>query len=252
MAIPRTVKTDQPEERHWIAEWAVTVLIFLFGTTTVLQAFVVPTGSMEGTMLVGDHLFVDRLCYAPSGSLSKHLLPYQDVKRGDIIVFKYPLDIKQNYVKRVIGVPGDRIHLVDKVLYLNGKRVEEPYKVLIPGHRSSYVENFPQRPDIMIYDRGVEMLRSNVVNGDVVVPPGHYFAMGDNRDNSEDSRFWGFVPRENIIGKPVVVWWSYDAPTEHLADNNVNVDHLKDMALHFFSKTRWDRTFLLLKSYPLQ
>jgi signal peptidase I len=252
MATPRRADTDASDQRHWIADWVLNVLVLLFGTTTVLQAFVVPTGSMEGTMLVGDHLFVDRLAYSPSGPISKHLLPYQDVKRGDIIVFKYPLDIRENYVKRVIGIPGDRIRLAEKTLYLNGKRVEEPYKVLIPGHRSAYLENFPQAPDILIPERGLEMLRQHAVNGELVVPSGHYFAMGDNRDNSADSRYWGLVPRENIIGKPAMIWWSYDAPTEHLADNNINVDHLKDLAMHFFSKTRWDRSFRLLRGYPLE
>jgi signal peptidase I len=240
------------DQRHWIADWVLNILVLLFGTTTVLQAFVVPTGSMEGTVLVGDHLFVDRLAYSPSGSISKHLLPYQEVKRGDIIVFKYPLNIRENYVKRVIGIPGDRIRLADKTLYLNGKRVEEPYKVLIPGHRSAYLENFPQAPDILIPGRGLDMLRRHVANGELVVPSGHYFAMGDNRDNSADSRYWGPVPRENIIGKPAMIYWSYDAPTEHLSDNNVNLDHLKDMALHFFTKTRWDRSFRLLRGYPLE
>jgi signal peptidase I len=253
MGIHRKAEETRSEERTWIGEWVVTILIFLFGTTTVLQAFVVPTGSMEGTMLVGDHLFVDRLAYSPAGALSRHLLPYQDVKRGDIIVFKYPLDIRQNYVKRVIGVPGDRIQIVQKRLYVNGKGMAEPYKVLIPGSRSVYLDNFPQEPDVAISARGTDMLRRHVVNGQLVVPPGHYFALGDNRDNSADSRFWGFVPRENIIGKPAMVWWSYDAPTEHLADNNVNLDPLKDLALHLFTKTRWDRSFLLLRGYqPLQ
>lgn len=252
MAIPPKTNPQAPDERGWIADWVLNILILLFSTTTVLQAFVVPTGSMEGTVLVGDHLIVDRLTYSPYNSFTKRLLPYQDVKRGDIIVFKYPIDIRQNYVKRVIGVPGDRIRLSGKVLFLNGRPVDEPYKVLIPDHRSSYLENFPRHRDIVIYDRGMSMLRDHVQNGEVVVPEGQYFALGDNRDNSEDSRFWGFVPRENIIGKPVVVWWSYDAPTEHLADYNVNFDHMKDLALHFFTKTRWNRTFLLLRGYPLQ
>jgi signal peptidase I len=145
---------EESQARHWIAEWAVTILIFLFGTTTVLQAFVVPTGSMEGTMLIGDHLFVDRLSYAPSGTLGAHLLPYQDVKRGDIIVFRYPLDIRQNYVKRVIGVPGDRIRIVNKTVHLNGSPVNEPYKILIPQQSSDYLNNFPQSP-ISSLERGV-------------------------------------------------------------------------------------------------
>jgi len=243
---------EDSEQRHWIADWSMNILIFLFGTTTVLQAFVVPTGSMEGTMLVGDHLFVDRLAFAPAGPISKYLLPYQDVKRGDIIVFRYPLDIRQNYVKRVIGVPGDRIRIDDKTLHVNGKAVNEPYKVLISQQRSQYLNNFPQTPDISIEERGLAMLRDNVVNGELVVPPGQYFAMGDNRDNSADSRFWGLVPRANIIGKPTVIWWSYDAPTEHLADGNINIDHLTDLALNFFQKTRWRRTFILLHSYPLE
>ena len=249
MATPPKTK---PEERHWLADWALTILIFLFGTTTVLQAFVVPTGSMEGTVLVGDHLFVDRLSYAPPGSLGKHLLPYQEVKRGDIIVFRYPLDIRQNYVKRVIGIPGDRIRIVDKVVYLNGQALHEPYKLLITQQSSVYLNNFPRIPDIVIERQGLEMLRDHVVNGELIVPEGHYFAMGDNRDNSADSRFWGLVPRANIIGKPAMIWWSYDAPTEHLVDGNINFDHLADMAKHFFSKTRWDRTFLLVRGYPLQ
>lgn len=246
------VKTKTPENRHWTAEWAVTILIFLFGTTTVLQAFVVPTGSMENTVLVGDHIFVDRLTYSPADPVSKHLLPYQDVKRGDIIVFRYPLDIKQMYVKRVIGVPGDHIRFSDKNLVLNGKIVVEPYKVLIPERYSHYLADFPQVPDIMIDHRGFEMLREHVRDGELIVPEGQYFALGDNRDNSADSRFWGLVPRANIVGKPTLIWWSYDAPTEHLADGNVNFDHMKDMALNFFTKTRWNRTFLLVHGYPLE
>jgi signal peptidase I len=249
----KTVKDPIVEspQRHWIADWTLSILILLFSTTTVLQAFVVPTGSMEGTVLVGDHLFVDRLAYSPPGPISKHLLPYQEVKRGDIIVFRYPVDIRENYVKRVIGLPGDHIRIVNKVVQLNGHALTEPYKVLIPERNSDYLSNFPRVPDILIDPRGIDMLRDHVINGELVVPRGHYFAMGDNRDNSADSRFWGLVPRENIVGKPTIIWWSYDAPTEHLVDGNVNFDHLTDLALHFFSKTRWRRTFLLLHSYPL-
>ena len=245
------VGSSTSEVRNGFSEWAVTILILLFGTTTLLQAFVVPTGSMENTVLIGDHMFVDKLAYAPAGHVANRLLPYSDVKRGDIIVFRYPVNIRENYVKRVIGLPGDRIRIVEKQVLVNGKPLVEPYKVLIPSQGSTYLNNFPRVPDIAIEPRGVDMLRNNVVNGELLVPEGQYFAMGDNRDNSADSRFWGFVPRENIVGKPLIIFWSYDAPTEHLADGNINVDHLIDLSLHFFTKTRWERTFRLVRGYPL-
>jgi signal peptidase I len=244
---------EKHEQRNFFAEWAVTILMLLFGTTTLLQAFVVPTGSMENTVLIGDHLIVDKLSYAPPGPVSKYLLPYTEVKRGDIIVFRYPLQLRANYVKRAVGIPGDRIKLVNQVLYVNGKAMNEPYKVNLPEQSSQYLMNFPQYPpDVPIYPRGREMLEKYVVNGELVVPEGHYFAMGDNRDNSADSRFWGLVPRENIVGKPTIIFWSYDAPTERLADGNLNLDHIFDLALNFFKKTRWDRTFMIMRGYPLE
>ena len=252
MDILRKTKTkQQPDVRNGIAEWAVTILILLFGTTTVLQAFVVPTGSMENTVLIGDHLFVDKLAYAPAGRYTGKLLPYTEPKRGDIIVFRYPLNLNANYVKRVIGVPGDHVHIVNKNVVVNGKQLAEPYKAVMPERESNYLSNFPQQPDVMLYPRGEEMLRNYVVNGELVVPAGFYFAMGDNRDNSEDSRFWGLVPRENIVGKPLFIFWSYDAPTEHIADGNINLDHVIDLAQHFFTKTRWNRTFMFVRPYPL-
>src|SRR5579871_6378484 len=119
-------KTEPP--RSTISEWTITILLLLFGTTTLVQAFVIPTGSMEDTLLIGDHLLVDKLAYAPSGPFSKHILPYEDPKRGDIIVFRYPIDITQTFVKRVIGVPGDHIRLENKAVWLNGHRLNEPYK----------------------------------------------------------------------------------------------------------------------------
>src|SRR5580700_12186981 len=113
--------------RNFIHEWSLNILILLFGTTTLVQAFIVPTPSMDTTVMVGDHLLVDKLSYAPSGPISRYLLPYTDVKRGDIIVFRYPVDISENYVKRVMGVPGDHIHLENKEVFLNGKKLVEPY-----------------------------------------------------------------------------------------------------------------------------
>jgi signal peptidase I len=242
----------------FINEWSINILILLFGTTTLVQAFIVPTPSMESTVLVGDHLLVDKLSYAPAGSITRYVLPYTDPKRGDVIVFRYPMDIQQNYVKRLMGVPGDRIHLVDKVVYLNGHALTEPYTqhcppVCAPGMSAGidpYRDNFPTEPQGPVYDRARQMLAENVVNGELVVPPGFYFAMGDNRDNSLDSRYWGFVPRENIIGKPLVIFWSYAAPTEDLVDYNMT--HFIDLAEHFFTRTRWDRTLKLVRGYPVQ
>ena len=236
--------------RDFITEWALNILILLFGTTTLVQAFIVPTPSMDKTVMVGDHLLVDKLSYAPSDSFSKHLLPYTEPKRGDIIVFRYPMDISQNYVKRCMGLPGDRLKVVDKELWLNGHKLDEPYVQHIFPRIEPYRDNFPAEPYGPVYDRARTMLAEHQVNGEIVVPDGNYFAMGDNRDNSLDSRYWGFVPRENIIGKPLVIFWSYDAPTEDWVDYNSN--HFIDLAKNFFRKTRWDRTLKLVRGYPVQ
>ncbi|MFN9299658.1 MAG: signal peptidase I [Acidobacteriota bacterium] len=247
-------------QRGTIAEWTVTILLLLFATTSLVQAFVIPTGSMEDTLLIGDHLLVDKLTYSPKGPLSKFLLPYQDVQRGDIIVFRYPEDIRQTFVKRAIGVPGDRIRVVNKQLMLNGKPVQEPYTYPKTDYFDSYRDNFPSEPNMRVYPGAEEMLNKHVrrysANGEeiseVVVPPNSIFAMGDNRDSSLDSRYWGFVPRENIIGKPLIIYWSYESSTDRLAGSPINPEHLQDLALNFFSKTRWSRTFQLIRGYPLQ
>jgi signal peptidase I len=236
--------------RNFIHEWSLNILILLFGTTTLVQAFIVPTPSMDTTVMVGDHLLVDKLSYAPAGSFSRYLLPYTDPKRGDIIVFRYPMDISQNYVKRVMGVPGDHIRVVDKVVYLNGKPLTEPYAQHIFPNFEPYRDNFPSEPRGPVYDRAKQMLAEHVENGELVVPPDSYFAMGDNRDNSLDSRYWGFVPRENIIGKPLLIFWSYDAPTADLV--GYSSDHFIDLAKNFFFKTRWDRELKLVRGYPVQ
>ena len=243
-------KPPKPEPiRGWAADWAFNILILLFGTTLLIQAFVVPSSSMEGTILIGDHLFVDKLTYSPSGALSRFLLPYSEPKRGDIIVFRYPMDIRFNYVKRLIGVPGDHIKIVSRQVYINGKPINEPYKQHIRNGNDAYLDNFPSHPAFPVYPPALEMLEKNVENGELVVPPGNYFAMGDNRDNSADSRFWGFVPRENIVGKPLFIFWSFDAPTDQWTD--MSIGHILDVAMNFFSKTRWQRTFQFVRAVPI-
>lgn len=242
-------KRRRHEQRNTIAEWTLTIILLLFGTTTLVQAFVIPTGSMEDTLLIGDHLLVDKLAYAPPGPISKYLLPYTPIQRGDIIVFRYPVDVTQTYVKRVIGIPGDRIKIVNKQVYRNGQKLYEPYTYFKTQYYDSYRDNFPGEPNSRIEEGAQIMLEKHVVNGEVVVPPGNYFAMGDNRDSSFDSRYWGFVPRENIIGKPLIIYWSYDAPTDELASSTISLDHALDLFQHFFTKTRWRRTFRLIRGY---
>jgi signal peptidase I len=243
-------------KRKSIAEWAVTILVLLFGTTTLAQPYVIPTGSMEDNLLVGDHLLVDKLAYAPAGAISRYLLPYQEPKHGDIIVFRYPADVSVTLVKRLIGMPGDRLKIADGVVYRNGIRLNEPYVY----HKYAYdptLDNFPNpccRPvkEDAAQQAQREMLERNIAAGEVVVPAQMYFAMGDNRDNSSDSRYWGFVPRDNIIGKPFLIYWSYRASTEDLTGESVNslFTHFVDLGEHFFTRTRWERTFKLVRGVP--
>jgi len=247
------IESPRPEpQRGFVAEWTITIILLLFGTTNLVQAFVIPTGSMEDSLLIGDHLLVDKLAYAPSGGASKYILPYREPKRGDVIVFRYPVDINQTFVKRCIGVPGDRIRVINKQVYLNGVRLDEPYTYHKSDYIDSYRDNFPGEPNVSVDRRATDMLLNHVINNEVVVPPNTYFAMGDNRDSSLDSRYWGFVPRENIIGKPLVIYWSYDAPTDQLNTSSISVEHIQDLVQHIFTKTRWRRSFMLIHGYPIK
>src|SRR5581483_5744828 len=257
---PETVEQERPElapepppqGRSAIAEWVVTFLLLLFLTSFLVQAFVIPSGSMEDTLLTGDHVLVDKLAYSPSGAISRYLLPYRQPRDGDIIVFRYPMDISENFVKRVIGAPGDRIRIVNKIVYRNGKKLDEPYAYHKTDYIEPYRDNFPGDPATTLGDRARNMLQYHVVNGEVVVPPGSYFVMGDNRDASLDSRYWGFVPRDNIIGKPLVIYWSYRASTEDLAGTSITslLSHFVDLGEHFFTRTRWDRTLHVIRGFP--
>lgn len=236
---------NEPSHPAWpgsLSDWTWTGILFLFLTTTLVQGFEIPTGSMEGTLLVGDRLLVNKQAYAKSDALSRMILPYREPERGDIIVFRFPLDLNQAYVKRIVGVPGDRIRLENRQLFLNGKPVDEPYISKRLSGSEPYRDNFPKYVDMSstpLSQRGLLMHELYVRNGELVVPDGHYFAMGDNRDNSLDSRYWGLVPRENIMGKPLVVYWSYGTP---YTDDYPEIAPGKTV--------RWGRMFRTIPSFP--
>ncbi len=239
-----------PGPRGTVAEWAITLMLVFFGTSTLVQAYVIPTGSMEGSLLIGDHVLVDKVAYAKPGIFGKGLLPYREVQRGDIVVFPYPLDPSQTFVKRVVGLPGDRIHLEAGQVFRNGQRLAEPYTQHVARWPDGYRDNFPRGAPAGLPARAREMLDRDVRGGEVVTPDGMLFVMGDNRDDSSDSRYWGFVARDRVIGKPLVVYWSFNAPTQDLVE--WNVPHLVDVGLHFLSKTRWERTLLIPRSRPAE
>jgi signal peptidase I len=248
-AVAEPAPVWQPE-RSSLAEWIITMLTLLFATTSLVQPYVIPSGSMEDNLLIGDHLLVDKLSWSPPGSFSRHLLPYQPIHRGDIVIFRYPVDLKLTFVKRVVGLPGDRLRVHEKTLFLNGKPLTERYKVHKTDYTVAFRDFYPGHPDTQITEGGIELLRSHVKNGEVIVPDNCYFVMGDNRDHSLDSRYWGFVPRRNIIGKPLLIYWSYETTTERLS--GFNREHFLDLLSNFFTRTRWRRTFQFIRSSPVE
>jgi len=223
-----------------------TVVIAVFVITFVVQAFQIPSESMENTLLVGDYLLVDKLCY---GGTRNFLMPYKNIARGDIVVFHYPVDPKLHFVKRVIGVPGDRLRLINKKVFINGKPIEEPYVHYLEPPNNVFRDNFPRVdiPAINMEGNWWLEMRKLVEDGQLIVPEGHYFVMGDNRDDSQDSRYWGFVPRENIIGRPLLIYWSvrdWDRP--NTASFATRLQHVMYAVTHIFQITRWNRTLRLV------
>lgn len=236
------------------------LVIGLFILTFLAQNFVIPSGSMERTLLVGDHLLVDFITLAPPTKWMP-LVHYREPRRGDVIVFLKPVpDPDANgqpqylhLVKRLIGVPGDHIHLRDGIVIVNGVAQDEPHaQPTTPDNYRDYLDNFPMVP--MTPDLGAteawSVAMPNFMEGaDLVVPPGMYFMMGDNRHNSLDSRFWGFVPRANIEGRPLFNYWSFRTPESEYEKTGAasNVAWLAHVALHFFTETRWSRTLHVIR-----
>lgn len=250
------VVARKPKERGWfmgaLQSLAGTVVIALFVITFIVQAFQIPSESMENTLLIGDYLLVDKVHFGHGGVWGQ-LMPYTRIKRGDIVVFRYPVNPVQHFVKRVIGTPGDRVRLVNKQVYVNGRRVAEKYVVFRSPGFDAYRDDFP-RTDY-VPRQGIEafwwqQMRDLVRGGELVVPPKQYFVMGDNRDESLDSRYWGFVPEENIIGRPLLIYWSVQSSERPLNPGNPRADTFSGLAYavtHIFQDTRWDRTFHLVK-----
>ncbi len=242
-------KKETPME--FIASMAVVLVVGLFIITFNLQAFEIPSSSMENTLLIGDHVFVDRVTPAPKTNWFP-VIPYRGLHRNDIMVFLSPAEPGLFVVKRVIGVPGDRIHLKDGVLYRNGQKVDEPYVIHSRGDYNPYRDNFPEITPLD--GSGVTQewrltMGEHIVNGELVVPPDSYFGMGDNRDVSYDSRYWGFVPRENIVGRPMFIYWSFETPANQYLKTGIGdrVSFIGKVIFHFFDETRWKRMFHLVK-----
>jgi len=225
----------------------VTILLALFGTTFILQAFKIPSQSMEPTLLVGDHLLVNKFLFEGRGAWYEKLLPYRPVRRGDIVVFKFPYDDHPHYVKRVIGLPGERVRIVAQQVYVNGTRLAEPYVAHDPAARDPFGDDFPPADSSFsrfgLRPEWAERIMDSVQAGDLVVPADHYFVMGDNRDRSWDSRYWGFVDRSAIMGRPVVIYWSVDATAEDYTDRSLlgALRGFEDTLAHVSSRTRWNR-----------
>ena len=249
-AIGRKEERERTSLREYAESLLVTIILALFGTTFVVQAFKIPSPSMEPTLLVGDHLLVNKFIFGGTGAAYEKLLPYRPIRRSDILVFKFPFGDHVHYVKRVIGLPGDRVKIVDKQVYVNGQPLLEPYKVHDPGELyDSFGTNFPPTSPHFLH-RNVQpewakKILDYVEGDELVVPANRYFVMGDNRDNSWDSRYWGFVDRDAIMGRPVVVYWSVEATTADYSDRSLGGRFigLLDTLIHLPMKTRWGRMF---------
>ncbi len=211
--------------REYFESIVIAVILALFVRTWVVQAFKIPTGSMEQNLLIGDHLVVNKFVHAPSSTAAERtLLPLGDHRRGDVLVFKFPEEPERDFIKRVIGLPGETIELRNSLVFINGEPIEEPYlDAMRQGGRMP--------PD----------MRGNF--GPQLVPEGHLFMMGDNRGDSEDSRYWGPLPVGYVKGRAFVLYWSYESDSEFHSEVGVGatVRRLTSAVTHFFTRTRWER-----------
>jgi signal peptidase I len=227
----------RPLLREYLEALLIAIIFATFARTYVVQAFKIPSGSMEENLLIGDHILVNKFVYGPASGLERTLLPERRVRRGDVVVFKYPKDPARDFIKRCVGLPGDRIEIVDKVLFVNGRRVDDA--------------SYTYHTDPIVYPRlpeGVAAVHHIDNFGPYTVPAASYFCMGDNRDNSNDSRYWGPVPAAYVKGRALLVYWSFAGagelpPTTWLG----RLEQLGRVVRHFFGGTRWSRTLRIVR-----
>lgn len=228
-------ETDKKSTFREYYEALLIALVFVnFARIFAFQAFKIPSGSMEDNLKIGDHIIVNKFIYGPKDPIASRLLPLRDVRRGDVIVFRFPEDPETDFVKRVIGLPGETLTIRDKRVFIDGEEIAEPYVVF--DDPRTFKRNHPYS--------------SRDQFGPFVIPADSYFAMGDNRDHSHDSRFWGTVPRSMIKGRAFMVYWSIDIAPEQESTARARLRELGRVVLNFFTKTRWKRTFFVVdRSY---
>jgi signal peptidase I len=258
----KDMQDEKPKEStvEFLASLAGVLVTGLFIITFILQAFEIPSASMVKTLLIGDHVFVNRVQFSPRTSWVGPLVPYSQIHHGDIVVFLSvdPRTPELYIVKRIIGLPGDRIHLRDGVVYRNGQKLDEPYVIHSDQSSDSYNPDRPYRDNFPAVSPGDQsnvidewklVMPDHIDNGDIVIPPDSYFGMGDNRDVSLDSRYWGFIPRENVIGRPMFIYWSFETPEDQYQQKGFGqrLAFLGHVIIHFFDDTRWKRTLKAVK-----
>jgi len=227
--------------------------VALFILTFTVQPFRIPSGSMEPTLLIGDFLLVEKQVGAEERP--RIFAPIGEVRRGDIVIFRYPVNPGMHLIKRVVGLPGDRIRLHEGRVFLNGQALDEPYATYISAPMNHYRDEFPsmERADPGVDAHWWAEMRQRIVDGELVVPADSYFVLGDNRNNSEDSRYWGFVPRANIVGKPVLIYFSLnarDAMTPGQPEASAmsgGTSQRENSAQSLLSFARWERTFKVVR-----
>ncbi|WP_263359124.1 signal peptidase I [Acidicapsa ligni] len=241
---PRQPNEHGPSEA--LSSFIRTIVVALFVVTFLTQPVVIPSESMEHTLLVGDFLLMNRSVLAPIG-IWHHILPYADVQRGEVVTFHSPINSREYLVKRVIGIPGDHLHIANGQVFVNGRLLDEPYATFEPAAPNAYLDHFPTQnyTDPRVDPGWWKQLQQDTQHGELVIPAGKYFMLGDNRNHSLDSRYWGFVNRSEIAASPLVIYFSLNRPsrTDTLQASDDRLGHDNDVSAHLKGFARWKRIF---------